>query len=101
MGECSLDIEEYLQLLVAVRVEDTDICESTMCVLFKGQAPIQLELESSSYDLNIQVYEDYVDLRFTEGDNMYYIYNVSDDDNSAEQLFDYLSNLHQETNQTK
>lgn len=93
-----VDIAQYLQHLVAVRVEETDICESTMCVLLKGQAPIQLDLESSTYNLNIQVYEDYVDLFFTEGENMYYIYSVSDDESNAEQLFEYLSNLHEETN---
>jgi hypothetical protein len=93
-----VDIAQYLQPLVAVRIEEADICESTMCVLLKGQAPIQLDLNSSTYSLNIQVYEDYVDLFFTEGDNMYYIYSISDDDSNAEQLFEYLSNLHEETN---
>jgi hypothetical protein len=69
-----------------------------MCVLYKGQAPIQLDLGSSTYSLNIQAYEDYVDLFFTQGDDMFYIYSISDEDNNAEQLFDYLSILHEETN---
>jgi len=69
-----------------------------MCILLKGQAPIQLDLETSTYSLNIQVYEDYVDLFFNEGDSMYYIYQVSDEDSNGEELFDYLSNLHQEVN---
>jgi len=93
-----VDIAQYLQYLVAVRIEENDICESTMCILLKGQAPIQLDLETSTYSLNIQVYEDYVDLFFNEGDSMYYIYQVSDEDSNGEELFDYLSNLHQEVN---
>ena len=93
-----VDIEQYLQHLVAVRIEENDICRSTMCVLLKGQAPIQLDLESSTSVLNIQVYEDYVDLFFTIGEDKYYIYDISDDNSNAEQLFEYLYKLHQEVN---
>ncbi|MBU1020908.1 MAG: hypothetical protein KJ847_06795 [Firmicutes bacterium] len=93
-----VDIAKYLQHIVAVRIEENDICRSTLCVLLKGQAPIQLDLESSTHILNIQVYEDYVDLFFTIGEDTYYIYHISDDNSNVDQLFDYLYNLHQEVN---
>ena len=98
----SLDLnqlEQYLFPLLGKHISDINYCDSDVCaILLKGQAPIELTLQSTDYIINIQVYEDYLDIH-VEGDNYDgYAYGVKDELGNAESLFQLISDIHESTN---
>ena len=91
-------IGEYLFPLLGSQVNINNFCDNSLCILLKGQAAVQIKLQSIEYNMSIQIYEDYIDVRISNEENTYYVYHISDDSANAEELFELIRSEHISSN---
>lgn len=92
------DIGEYLFPLLGSHVNVSNFCDNSLCILLKGQASVQIQLQSIAYSMSIHVYEDYIDVHLSNEENRYSVYHISDDSANAEALFELIASEHTKIN---